>query len=218
MAGVSLTQHPLAVKLQRCDSLEAITSLLQDQAQAFRHLQGSDKIMKFLKMTVSILSKPSSAAPLADAFGLVRQKGLLACLTSLTFICRHSHLRRRYRLVSLSYSTYDDSAALGVRIGSSGYGPTPHRARRRRGSPELGRDDPTASRVRKGTSGCGPAPHRAPRQRDSPEQGRDDFNCIGHPSGVIWVLPGSSSSTAPTQQLRARTGRLRCIWRPNKVM
>jgi len=84
-AGVSLTQHPLAIKLQTCDSVEAITGLLQYQAQAFRDLQGSDKIMKSLKTTVSILSKLSSAASLADAFGLVRQKGLMPCLTSLTF-------------------------------------------------------------------------------------------------------------------------------------
>jgi len=86
LAGVSLTQHPLAVKLHRCDSIEAITGLLQDQAQTFRHLQGSDKIMKSLKAIVSILSKLSSASSLADAFGLVRQNGFMACLTSLTFI------------------------------------------------------------------------------------------------------------------------------------
>ena len=84
-AGVSLTQHPLAIKLQTCDSVEAITGILQYQAQAFRDLQGSDKIMKSLKTTVSILSKLSSAASLADAFGQVRWKGLMPCLTSLTF-------------------------------------------------------------------------------------------------------------------------------------
>ena len=111
MAGVSLTQHPLAVKLQRCDSTEAITGLLQDQAQAFRHFQGSDKIMNCLKTIVSILSKLSSAASRSDAFGLVRQKRVMACLTSLTFIYRHSHLRRRYRLVWLSYSTYVPSSS-----------------------------------------------------------------------------------------------------------
>ena len=105
-AGVCLTQHPLAIKLQTCDSVEAITGLLQEQAQAFRHLQGSDRMMKSLKTTVSILSKLSFAAPLADALGMVRQKGLMACLTSLTSVYRHSHLRRRYRLVWLSYSTY----------------------------------------------------------------------------------------------------------------
>ena len=78
MAGVSLTRHPLAVKLQTCNTIEAITGLLQDQAQAFSHLQGSHRIMKSLKTTVSILSKLSSAASLTDAFSLVRQKRLVA--------------------------------------------------------------------------------------------------------------------------------------------
>jgi len=56
-AGVSLAQHPLAIKLQSCDTVEAITGLFQDQAQAFGHLQGSDKIMKSIRITVPILSK-----------------------------------------------------------------------------------------------------------------------------------------------------------------
>jgi len=80
-AGVSLARHPLAIKLQGCDTVEAITGLLQDQAQAFSDLQGSDKIMKSIKMTVSILSKISSAASLADAFGLVCQKACMACFS-----------------------------------------------------------------------------------------------------------------------------------------
>ena len=95
ITGVSLTQHSLAIILQSCQSVEAITGLLQEQAQAFNHLQGSDKIMKSLKTTVSNLSKLSSAASLADAFGLVRRKRLMTCLTSLNFIHRHFHLRRR---------------------------------------------------------------------------------------------------------------------------
>jgi hypothetical protein len=91
-AGVSLAQHPLAIKLQSCDTIEAITGFLQDQAQVFRHFQGSDKVMESIKMIVSTLSKIASV----NAFGLVRQKALLACLASLTFIYRQSHLRRRY--------------------------------------------------------------------------------------------------------------------------
>ena len=74
--GVSFAQHPLAIKLQSCDTVEAITGLLEGQAQAFVHLQGSDKIMRSIKVTVSILSKISSAASLADTFGLVRKKAL----------------------------------------------------------------------------------------------------------------------------------------------
>jgi len=83
-AGVSLAQHPLAIKLQNCDSIEGITGLFQDQVWAFRDLQGSDKIMKSVKITVSILSKLSSAASLADAFGPVHQHELVSCFTSLT--------------------------------------------------------------------------------------------------------------------------------------
>ena len=83
-AGVSLTQHPLAIKLQNCDSVEAMTGLFQNQAHAFRDLQGSDKIMKSIKTTLSILSKLSSAASLADAFRLVRPQELVACFTSST--------------------------------------------------------------------------------------------------------------------------------------
>ena len=70
-AGVSLTQHPLAIKIQSCDSVEAITGIFQDQAQAFTDLQGSGKIVKSLKTTVSMLSKLSPAASLADVIGLV---------------------------------------------------------------------------------------------------------------------------------------------------
>ena len=71
-AGVSLAQHPLAIKLQNCDSVEAVIGLLQDQARALGDFQGSDRIMKSIKTTVSILSKVSSAVSLADAFGPVR--------------------------------------------------------------------------------------------------------------------------------------------------
>jgi hypothetical protein len=92
-AGVSLSQHPLAIKLHSCDTVEAITDLFQDQVQAFNHFQGSDRIMKSIKMTVSVLSKVASTASLNnDAFGLVCQKGLRACLKFLTFLFRPSHL------------------------------------------------------------------------------------------------------------------------------
>ena len=83
-AGVSLAQHPLAIKLQNCDSVDAINGLLQDQARAFSDLQGSDKIMRSIKTTVSILSKLSSVASLVDAFGLVGQQELVPCFTFLT--------------------------------------------------------------------------------------------------------------------------------------
>jgi hypothetical protein len=41
--------------------------------------------MVSIKTTVSNLSNISSAAPLSDAFDIVRLKGLITCTTSLTF-------------------------------------------------------------------------------------------------------------------------------------
>ena len=72
--GITLAQHPLAGKLQRCHTAEDVTSLLQGQAQAFKDVQTGDKIMRSIKTTVSILNSLSEAAALADAVGPVRQK------------------------------------------------------------------------------------------------------------------------------------------------
>ena len=83
-AGISLAQHPLSIKLQNCNSVEAITDLLRDQARPFMDLQGSDKIMKSIKSTVSMLSKLSTAASLVDVFSPVRQQELVVYFTSLT--------------------------------------------------------------------------------------------------------------------------------------
>jgi len=76
-AGVTLTQHPLAVQLQRCHSIEDITILLQGKAQAFGDFRASDKITKSIKATVSSLTPLANAATLADAVGPVRQNPLI---------------------------------------------------------------------------------------------------------------------------------------------
>lgn len=75
--GISLVQHPLAIKLMSCDTVEAI-DLLQDQARGFRDFHGRNKIMKSIRVTVSILSNISSIASLSDALGPVGEKGLMA--------------------------------------------------------------------------------------------------------------------------------------------
>ena len=76
-AGVTLAQHPLAVRLQRCRSTEDITTLLQGKAQAFGDVRASDKITKSIKATMSSLIPLSNAATLADAVGPVRQNPLI---------------------------------------------------------------------------------------------------------------------------------------------
>jgi hypothetical protein len=76
-AGVILADHPLAVQLQSCHSIESITTFLQDQAQAFSEFPGSDKVMKSIKSTVSILIRLSVTASLDDNIVLVRHKALI---------------------------------------------------------------------------------------------------------------------------------------------
>jgi hypothetical protein len=72
--GITLAQYPFAVDLQNCDSIDGITTLLQDRTQAFNDFRERDRMVKAIRTTVSILAPLSQAAAFADAVGLVRQK------------------------------------------------------------------------------------------------------------------------------------------------
>jgi len=89
--GVTLAQHPLAVQLNNCHSIESITTVLQAQVQAFSEFQGSERIIKSINNTVSILTRLSATAFLDDPVGLVRQKALTysTALTIFTAIPTH---------------------------------------------------------------------------------------------------------------------------------
>jgi hypothetical protein len=62
MTGVRLAQHPLALKIQSCQSVEDINSLLEGEARTLGDFQQSDKIMKPIKTIVSISTRISEAA------------------------------------------------------------------------------------------------------------------------------------------------------------
>jgi hypothetical protein len=66
--GIALTQHPLAMALQTCHSIDDMTTLLQGRAQGVCDSRQRDRMMGAIKNTVSFLN------PLSDAVGLVRQK------------------------------------------------------------------------------------------------------------------------------------------------
>src|SRR6266851_403886 len=85
-AGVILANHPLAIQLQSCHSIESITTVLQGHAQAFSESRGSDTVLKSIKSTVSILIRLSATASLgnSDTIDLVRHKALMAHSTALT--------------------------------------------------------------------------------------------------------------------------------------
>jgi fungal STAND N-terminal Goodbye domain len=73
--GTTLPNHPLADKLQYCDSVESVTAVLQDQARAFTEFRGGDaRIMKSLNTVVSVLDSLSTSTAFGEAIGLVRQK------------------------------------------------------------------------------------------------------------------------------------------------
>ncbi|KAH9965155.1 hypothetical protein BJV74DRAFT_990815, partial [Russula compacta] len=69
--GINLIQHPLAIQLERCSSVESITDILEQQAQAFREFRGgNNKIMTLLKHAVQVLHKLSAPAALGEHIGI----------------------------------------------------------------------------------------------------------------------------------------------------
>jgi hypothetical protein len=70
--GTILANHPLAEKLQYCDSVKSITATLQEKAQEFSRFQGDDgKFIKSLKSVVSVLYMLSASTALGEAIRLV---------------------------------------------------------------------------------------------------------------------------------------------------
>jgi len=81
--GVTLgdLEHPLAVQLQGCHSVDDMTALLQDQATVNDFPQ-RDKFVKSIKAIVSTFNPISSGVSDADNVGLVRPAALMVCFTS----------------------------------------------------------------------------------------------------------------------------------------
>ncbi len=75
--NITLAKHPIAEQLQNCHSDESTITLLQDQARQFGDFQGSDRIMKSIKNTVSVLSNLARTTALSDATDSVRLKALM---------------------------------------------------------------------------------------------------------------------------------------------
>ena len=77
--GTKLDDHPIAKQLEKCDSVDSISSLLQDHARKFSDFQGEDgRIMKSLKRAVHVLYTLSTSTALGEGIGLVFQKSLIA--------------------------------------------------------------------------------------------------------------------------------------------
>ena len=72
--GKTLANHPLAEKLQSCDSVESVTAVLRERTEAFSEIRGKDKVLKPLKNVLSILHRLCSASTVdfGQHLGLVR--------------------------------------------------------------------------------------------------------------------------------------------------
>ena len=77
--GSNLDDNPLAIQLQSCDSVDSISSVLQDQARRFHEFRGEDgKIMKSLKSATHILYTLSTSTTLGEGVGIVSSMSLMA--------------------------------------------------------------------------------------------------------------------------------------------
>ena len=104
--GITLAIHPLAVQLQSCHSVEAITSLVEDQASTFGDIREKSRIVRSVRCTIPILATLSANAALDDAINLVRLKGADDMSHISDDFYSYSHLRRQYTLVLPSYLPY----------------------------------------------------------------------------------------------------------------
>ena len=77
-AGTNLLDNRLIIQLQSCESADAISIVLQEQAQAFHTFRGGDgKLNSWLKRTVHVLYTLSTSSALGAGIGLVRREPLV---------------------------------------------------------------------------------------------------------------------------------------------
>ena len=77
--GTNLINHPFSKQLEKCESVESISSLLHENLRRFREFRTEDgKIIKSLKCTVRVLHTLSTSTVLGEGIGLiVRPKAVI---------------------------------------------------------------------------------------------------------------------------------------------
>ena len=69
---ITLAEHPLAEKLESCNSVESVTDVLREQTEAFGKFWENDKVLKPLKSVLSVLHTLSGAADFDGSISKVR--------------------------------------------------------------------------------------------------------------------------------------------------
>jgi hypothetical protein len=76
--GIKLNDHSLTKQLENCDSIDAISSILQEHARRFYEFRGEDgKIMKSLESVINVLYTLSTSTVLGEGIGIVCPKLLI---------------------------------------------------------------------------------------------------------------------------------------------
>ena len=102
--GKDIATDPLTARLLRCDSSDAVLSILGEQAHAFNQFRNGDRkvqLMRRLKPTVDILLGISTNGVFGEGIGLVRLNDI-----SFAYVhhppCRDFHQHKRYLPVLVS--------------------------------------------------------------------------------------------------------------------
>jgi hypothetical protein len=85
--GNSLADHPFARQLQECNSVESISTILEEQARVFREFRDHGKLINSLKRLAGILCSPFINTVLGEGVGqVVRPKDICRCTVLLIII------------------------------------------------------------------------------------------------------------------------------------
>jgi hypothetical protein len=103
--GTNLIDHPFAKQLEKCESVDTISSLLQENVRRFCEFRREDgKITKSLKCAVHVLYTLSTSTVLGEGVGLVRTKAAISISYPQCIFHSHSHPQRPCLLHLQSYS------------------------------------------------------------------------------------------------------------------
>jgi hypothetical protein len=76
--GTNLVDHPFAKQLEKCESVDSISSLLQENLRPFLEFRREDgRIAKSLKCAVHVLYTLSTSTVLGEGIGLVRPEPII---------------------------------------------------------------------------------------------------------------------------------------------
>lgn len=78
--NIALATHELTKQLHDCHSVESVTAFLQDKAREFGDFRGSDRMLKSIENSMSILRILSDTPTFGDAVHSVRSRALTGCV------------------------------------------------------------------------------------------------------------------------------------------